>query len=181
MDSQALPERVCPRCRASVPRDATQCPGCRLSLEPGVVFFEPESRTDPASRSRAIEPGYGRWVFPGGYVDRGETLEDAAVREAREECGLDVELEGIVSLHSYRGRTPIVIVYAARAVGGSLTVADDESLEVRTFSAGDVPWDALAFDSTHEALETYFGGGDGSRPAQRWHGICVDTGGKGHR
>ena len=53
---------------------------------------------------RAIEPGYGRWVFPGGYVDRGEKLEEAAIREAREECGLDVELEGLVSLHSYRGQ-----------------------------------------------------------------------------
>lgn len=57
MDSQALPERVCPRCGAPVPRHGSQCPGCRLSLEPGVVFFEPESGTDPASRSEAIEPG----------------------------------------------------------------------------------------------------------------------------
>ena len=38
---------------------------------------------------RAIEPGYGLWVFPGGYVDRGEQVLDAAVREAREESGLD--------------------------------------------------------------------------------------------
>jgi ADP-ribose pyrophosphatase YjhB (NUDIX family) len=105
---------------------------------------------------RAIEPGYGRWVFPGGYVDRGEKLEDAAVREAREECGLDVELEGLVSLHSYRGRTTIVIVWAARAVGGELKVADAESLEVRTFRAETVPWDALAFESTGEALRAYF-------------------------
>ena len=105
---------------------------------------------------RAIEPGYGRWVFPGGYVDRGEKLEEAAVREAREECGLDVELEGLVSLHSYRGKTPIVIVWAARAVGGELKVADEESLEVRTFGAETIPWDDLAFESTGEALRAYF-------------------------
>jgi ADP-ribose pyrophosphatase YjhB (NUDIX family) len=105
---------------------------------------------------RAIEPGYGRWVFPGGYVDRGEKLEEAAVREAREECGLDVELEGLVSLHSYRGKTPIIIVWAARQVGGELKVGDEESLEVRAFTAETVPWDDLAFESTREALRTYF-------------------------
>jgi ADP-ribose pyrophosphatase YjhB (NUDIX family) len=106
---------------------------------------------------RAIEPGYGRWVFPGGYVDRGEKLEEAAVREAREECGLDVALEGLVSLHSYRGRTPIIIVWAARAVGGELRAADEESLEVRTFGSETIPWDDLAFESTAEALRAYFG------------------------
>ena len=107
---------------------------------------------------RAIEPGYGRWVFPGGYVDRGEKLEDAAIREAREECGLEVELEGLVSLHSYSGRTPIVIVWAARAVRGELKVADEESLEVRAFRAETIPWDDLAFESTGEALKAYFAG-----------------------
>ena len=106
---------------------------------------------------RAIAPGYGQWVFPGGYVDRGEKLEDAAIREAREECGLDVEIERLVSLHSYRGRAPVVIVYAARAVGGVLAVADKESLEVRTFTAENLPWGDLAFDSTAEALKAYYG------------------------
>ena len=104
---------------------------------------------------RAIEPGYGLWVFPGGYVDRGEKLEDAALREALEECGLEVELDGLVSLHSYRGKTPIVIVWAARAVGGELKVADEESLEVRTFPAESIPWGDLDFESTGEALRLY--------------------------
>ncbi len=107
---------------------------------------------------RAIDPGYGLWVFPGGYVDRGEKLEEAAIREAKEECGLDVRLERLLNVYSYRGRTPVIVVYTAGIVGGALTVADDESLEVGTFTADRIPWDALAFESTREALREYFAG-----------------------
>ena len=73
---------------------------------------------------RAIDPGYGKWVFPGGSVDRGEPLTTAAIREAREECGLDVRLDGLVNIYSYAGRAPVIIVYAATAIGG--TLAADE-------------------------------------------------------
>ena len=112
---------------------------------------------------RAIEPGYGKWVFPGGYVDRGEQLAEAALREAREECGLEVRLEALVDLYSYTGRTPIIIVYAAALVGGMLAV-DDEGLEARWFTAAEVPWNELAFRSTYEAIRDYF---DGRRHALR--------------
>jgi 8-oxo-dGTP diphosphatase len=104
---------------------------------------------------RAIEPGYGRWVFPGGYVDRGEPLEIAAVREAREESGLDVRLDGLVNLYSYAGRAPVIIVYAATAIGGVLC-ADDECLDAALFTRDEIPWDDLAFRSTREALKDYF-------------------------
>jgi 8-oxo-dGTP diphosphatase len=106
---------------------------------------------------RAIEPGYGLWVFPGGYVDRGEPLTSAAIREAREECGLDVRLDGLVNIYSYPGRAPVIVVYAATAVGGTLCV-DDECLEFAEFDAENIPWDQLAFRSTHEGLRDYLGG-----------------------
>jgi len=82
---------------------------------------------------RAIEPGYGKWVFPGGYVDRGEEVTMAAVREAREETGLDVRIDRLIDIYSYAGRTPIIIVYAATALSGDLQV-DEEGLEVRWLS-----------------------------------------------
>jgi len=106
---------------------------------------------------RAIDPGYGKWVFPGGYVDRGETLTRAAIREAREECGLDVQLDGLVNIYSYAGRAPVIIVYAATAIGGTLC-ADEECLETAEFDAKSIPWDHLAFRSTHEGLRDYLAG-----------------------
>jgi ADP-ribose pyrophosphatase YjhB (NUDIX family) len=105
---------------------------------------------------RAIDPGYGKWVFPGGYVDRGEEVQRAAVREAREEAGLDVRLDRLINIYSYTGRTPVIVVYAATMIGGALC-CDDEGLEARFFEPHEIPWDELAFRSTHEALREFLG------------------------
>lgn len=106
---------------------------------------------------RAIEPGYGKWVFPGGYVDRGESLTAAAIREAREESGLDIRLDGLVNIYSYSGRAPVVVVYAATALGGELC-GDDECLETAVLDASSIPWDHLAFQSTRDGLRDYLAG-----------------------
>lgn len=103
---------------------------------------------------RAIEPGYGLWVFPGGYVDRGEEITLAAIREAREEAGLDVRLDRLINIYSYAGRAPVIVVYAATKIGGELAV-DEEGLEAREFDLDAIPWDELAFRSTREALREY--------------------------
>jgi ADP-ribose pyrophosphatase YjhB (NUDIX family) len=105
---------------------------------------------------RAIEPGYGKWVFPGGYVDRGEEVRMAAIREAREEAGLDVQIERLIGIYSYAGRTPIIIVYAATVLGGELAV-DEEGLEAQWFEPAAIPWEDLAFLSTSEALRDFLG------------------------
>ena len=105
---------------------------------------------------RAIEPGYGKWVFPGGFVDRGEEVMVAAVREAREEAGLHVRLDRLLNVYSYAGRAPVIIVYVASIIGGTLVI-DDESTEARFFPPDDIPWDELAFRSTLEALREFLG------------------------
>ena len=137
------------------------CTGCG-----GVLYLDPKVAAGAVIAlddrrivlvRRAIEPGCGRWVFPGGYVDRGEVVAAAAVREAREESGLDVRLEGLVNIYSYPERPPVIIVYAATAIGGRLR-HDEESLEIRTFSEAEIPWGDLAFRSTREALRDYYAG-----------------------
>lgn len=119
----------------------------------GTVIHRPDGQI--VLVRRAIEPGYGKWVFPGGYVDRGEEVTLAAIREAREEAGLEVRLDHLIGIYSYAGRIPIIIVYAATLTGGELAV-DEEGLEARWFGQETVPWDDLAFLSTRDALRDYF-------------------------
>jgi 8-oxo-dGTP diphosphatase len=103
---------------------------------------------------RSIEPGYGRWTFPGGFVERGEVAEAAAEREALEEVGVEVEVMDIVGLYTYEGQIPAIAVFAARATGGE-PVPLDETMAVRSFPRDGLPWSEMAFPSTERALKDY--------------------------
>jgi 8-oxo-dGTP diphosphatase len=163
-DSHAY--RFCPRCGGSLERRTLKAtePERPVCTRCGFVFYiDPKIAVGTIIRSqsgrivlvrRAIEPGYGKWVFPGGYVDRGEPLTSAALREAREECGLDVRLDRLINIYSYPGVAVIIIAYAATSVGGCLA-CDDEGLEAQLFERDQIPWNDLAFRSTKEALEDF--------------------------
>ena len=165
-DDGSVPYRHCPRCGGTLesrlvfehdpPRQV--CTAC------GFVFYrDPKVAAGAICRTpegivllrRGIEPGHGLWVYPGGYVDRGESLPDAAARETREEVGLEVRVDRLVGVYSYPGRPVIVVVYAATVTGGTLR-GGPEALEVGAFPPDAIPWDALAFPSTREALRDYF-------------------------
>jgi ADP-ribose pyrophosphatase YjhB (NUDIX family) len=156
--------RFCPLCsgplsRAPVPPDLREqavCGACSFVfyLNPKVVAGTiPEQDGRVLLTRRSINPGRGLWTFPGGFVDFGESVTDAAMRETFEETGLKVELTGLHNVYSYPG-APVIIVYRAHVVGGTLTTcAENDSLEwVRP---EEIPWEALAFPSTREALREW--------------------------
>ena len=103
---------------------------------------------------RAKEPLSDKWTFPGGYVDRGETIEAAAKREAMEECGISINIDYLTGLYSYPGRIKMVAIFAASYLSGEL-VAGDETLEVKLVSLNNIPWHKLAFPSMAQALKDY--------------------------
>ena len=137
------PRLVCARCSFVFYLDP-KVAACTITMWQGRIVL----------LRRAIKPSLGKWVFPGGFVDRGETVAAAAVRETLEEVNLRVSLTGILDAYSYAGSHVVVIVYAAEIVGRQPEAAD-ECLEVRTFAPEEIPWEDLAFESTREALRDY--------------------------
>jgi ADP-ribose pyrophosphatase YjhB (NUDIX family) len=158
--------RFCPLCAAPLGREAVApdqreqavCSACRFVfyLNPKVVagaILEQDGRVLLTRRS--INPGRGLWTFPGGFVDFGEAVTDAALRETFEETGLRAELTGLLNVYSYPG-APVIIVYRARVTGGTLTAChENDALEWMKVS--EIPWDQLAFPSTRDALREWVG------------------------
>jgi ADP-ribose pyrophosphatase YjhB (NUDIX family)/ribosomal protein S27AE len=103
---------------------------------------------------RDIEPGYGKWTFPGGFVERGERAEAAAEREVLEECGLEIRAREIIGLYSYEGQIPAIAVFRADVIGGE-PVPLDETMDVKGFPSDGLPWSEMAFPSTEQALKDY--------------------------
>ncbi|HET7478997.1 MAG TPA: NUDIX hydrolase [Rubrobacteraceae bacterium] len=95
---------------------------------------------------RGSEPFEGQWALPGGFVEVGETVEQAAVREAAEETGLAVEIAGLVGVYSEPERDPrghnVSVAFLARVLSGEMQAATDAS-EVEVLDPDEVD---LAFD-----------------------------------
>ncbi|MEW6658284.1 MAG: NUDIX hydrolase [Thermodesulfobacteriota bacterium] len=103
---------------------------------------------------RAIDPGYGLWVVPGGFVDVGERLEEAVVRETLEETCLQVKAARLFNIYSYKHSRTVVAAYLTAYVSGELAPGD-ETLEARIFVPEEIPWEEIAFSSTRDALREY--------------------------
>ena len=155
--------RFCAACAAPLASrliDGRQRPICERCG--AVVYFDPKVAAGAivvhggriALIRRAISPARGKWTFPGGYVDRGEPVDRAAVRETWEETGLRVRLDGLHGVFSYPDVTVVLIVYTASVTGGTLT-AGDECEEAVWAEPAAIPWEELAFPSTVDALRSW--------------------------
>jgi 8-oxo-dGTP diphosphatase len=157
--------RFCPVCGGSLLEQTLKegepprlvCSQCEFVfyLDPKVVacsIVELDGRI--VLLKRAIDPQRGKWVLPGGYVDRGEEVTAAAVRETEEECGLSTRIVRLLGVYSYPGRPAAVVVYLAEYVSGEL-IAGDETEEVGLYGKEEIPWTKLAFQSTVDALKDY--------------------------
>lgn len=186
--------RFCHQCRGTLRERLAQgedrprlvCDQCGFIhyVNPKIVVGAiPERAGRVLLMRRGIEPRYGTWTFPGGFMEIDETAEEAALREAKEEVGLCLKLGRLLGVYSrpagrsksapggsgsqtHPRRAPqvasttgegpgiLAVVFLARA-GRTPPRVGDECLEVAWFRPDEIPWDDLAFDTTHWALRDW--------------------------
>lgn len=103
---------------------------------------------------RAIEPRYGLWTYPAGFMENGETSAQAAAREAQEEAQVELTNQRLFSLVDVPHANHVHVIYCAE-LANEVYGAGVESLEVRLFNEADIPWRELAFQSVHRNLELF--------------------------
>ena len=152
--------KYCPRCGQTATVDyprSINCPHCGYG-----AYYNPKPvaaaiPVDPDGNivllKRGFDPGKDLWTFPGGFVDLGESVEDAAHREAQEELQIDIELTKLVGVYSRPEDRVVLIVFAATTMQTPQTTP--EATEVTPFQPDEIPWQELAFWSTTQALKDF--------------------------
>lgn len=138
------PRFVCERCRTVHYTNPKVVVGCIAEWEERILVCR-----------RAIEPRYGRWTIPAGYLENGETVSEGASREAYEEARADVQILAPYAIFNLTFISQIYLIFRARLLSCDVRPGE-ESLETRLLSEKDIPWDDLAFDVVREALKLFF-------------------------
>jgi ADP-ribose pyrophosphatase YjhB (NUDIX family) len=104
---------------------------------------------------RNIEPRWGKWTLPAGFMELGETAEQGAARETDEEAGAKVDMEGLISVISVPRVGQVHLFYRARLLSDQFDPGH-ETIEAGLFGEDEIPWDEIAFKTVKETLLRYF-------------------------
>ncbi|HAN56225.1 MAG TPA: NUDIX hydrolase [Betaproteobacteria bacterium] len=104
---------------------------------------------------RAIEPQYGKWTLPAGFMENHESTQEGALRETFEEAGARVEISHLFTLYNLPYISQVYLMFRARLLDLEFA-AGPESLEVALFTEAEIPWDQLAFRTIEQTLRRYF-------------------------
>ena len=104
---------------------------------------------------RNIEPRYGLWTLPAGFMELGETVAEGALRETVEEAGAHIELQGLYTVLNVARVGQVHLFYRARLLDTEFAPGP-ESIEAKLFREDEVPWDEIAFRTTRETLKRFF-------------------------
>ena len=138
------PRHVCISCGVIHYQNPKMVVGCLIEHENKILLCK-----------RAIEPRYGLWTLPAGFMENQETTMQAAQRETQEEAGAEVEIIELFTMFSLPHIDQVYMLYRANFKQPEFS-AGTESLEVKLFDEADIPWDEMAFPVITESLKRYF-------------------------
>ena len=159
----------CPRCGAAasyvVPADDNReravCTDCKtihyenpLNVVGTVPYWGPQGEQVLLCK-RNIEPCWGKWTLPAGFMELGESTAQGAARETLEEAGAQFEMEDLFTVMSVPRVGQVHLYYRARLTSAVFDPGH-ETLEARLFREDEIPWDELAFRTVRETLLRYF-------------------------
>lgn len=143
-DGDNLPRHVCDACHTIHYQNPRMIVGCIPEWEDRILLCR-----------RAIEPRYGLWTVPAGFMENGETIAGGAARETLEEANARVEVGPLYALYNLPHVNQVYLLFRARLVDLDFH-AGAETLETRLLTESEVPWDALAFATVRNTLRHYY-------------------------
>ena len=139
-------------------RERAVCPACEtIHYENplNVVGTVPHWGDKVLLCKRNIEPRWGKWTLPAGFMELGETTAEGAARETDEEAGAQIEMGALLTLLSVPRVGQVHLFYLARLLSDQFDPGH-ETIEARLFSQDEIPWEDIAFRTVKETLEKYF-------------------------
>ena len=139
-------------------RERAVCPTCNtIHYENplNVVGTVPHWGDQVLLCKRNIEPRWGKWTLPAGFMELGESTAQGAARETDEEAGAQIEMEGLITVISVPRVGQVHLFYRARLLSDQF-LPGHETIEARLFAEDEIPWDEIAFRTVKETLACHF-------------------------